>query len=274
MKVPLIIYHDPCWDGCIAAGVVADAFDNRVIYHAARHDQPLPPTVLGEHVIIVDFSYPRKDMEYLIEVTSKLLVLDHHKSSEEALADLPQSDDVQIIFDKTMSGAGLAWEHFNKNKHNIRMPDVVKYVQDRDLWKFDYEEETRDYYNFLETHEQHPYVYRRLLHFSTTSALETGHRIGKYKKKLIERLILEGVGKNNVFYVNCPKPLFSELAALLTPDYSVVCGYYKRRDGLWEYSLRSTKVDVSEVAKNYGGGGHIQSAGFTQWTPLTEELHV
>lgn len=30
----------------------------------------------------------------------------------------------------------------------------------------------------------------------------------------------------------------------------------------WRYSLRSTKVDCSKVAMQYGGGGHKGAAGF------------
>jgi nanoRNase/pAp phosphatase (c-di-AMP/oligoRNAs hydrolase) len=40
--------------------------------------------------------------------------------------------------------------------------------------------------------------------------------------------------------------------------------YYVDKDGMYNFSLRSSEdgIDVSEIAKVYGGGGHKHAAGF------------
>jgi len=48
-------------------------------------------------------------------------------------------------------------------------------------------------------------------------------------------------------------------------------GWFQRCDGMFQYSLRSRgEVDVSEVAKRFGGGGHVKAAGFVSAKPPWE----
>jgi hypothetical protein len=54
----LCVYHHPCADGHTAAWAVWRRFGSAVKFHPGVHGQP-PPDVTGEHVVIVDFSYPR-----------------------------------------------------------------------------------------------------------------------------------------------------------------------------------------------------------------------
>lgn len=43
-------------------------------------------------------------------------------------------------------------------------------------------------------------------------------------------------------------------------DYELFVGF-SFNGKLWNYSLRSNKVDCSEIAKKFGGGGHKGAAG-------------
>ncbi|HEY6554426.1 MAG TPA: phosphohydrolase, partial [Vicinamibacteria bacterium] len=48
-----------------------------------------------------------------------------------------------------------------------------------------------------------------------------------------------------------------------------VVGWWRRADGLFQYSLRSRgEFDVSAVAMGYGGGGHRNAAGFQLKVPI------
>ena len=47
--------------------------------------------------------------------------------------------------------------------------------------------------------------------------------------------------------------------SLVTVEVAILCAEYD--DGI-KVSLRSKSVDISEVAKSFGGGGHINAAGF------------
>lgn len=64
----------------------------------------------------------------------------------------------------------------------------------------------------------------------------------------------------NLPYMNCSDYLTRLLAEKSTP---FVAGYFRRADGQWQFSLRSTAdFDCSAVAKVFGGGGHAQASGF------------
>ncbi len=60
--------------------------------------------------------------------------------------------------------------------------------------------------------------------------------------------------------------LFSEIGHELCKRYSespFAASYFIRKDGKIQYSLRSIgNFDVSAVAKEHGGGGHKNAAGF------------
>lgn len=157
---PLCIYHGGCADGFTAAWAVRKFFEgiDGCDFHPGVYQDP-PPDVSGRDVILVDFSYKR---DVLIEMRRKarsVLVLDHHKSAAEDLAegngfidignfakpfgwdhyqhqveqDLAAGcDDIYTLFDMDRSGAGLAWDFFLAR---VR-PALVDYVEDRDLWRF------------------------------------------------------------------------------------------------------------------------------------------
>ena len=58
----------------------------------------------------------------------------------------------------------------------------------------------------------------------------------------------------------------SEIGAKLSPDCDIaLIWYYDHNDRIIKVSLRSfhEHVDVSEVSKKFGGGGHKKAGGFT-----------
>ncbi len=153
---PLCIFHDHCVDGHCSAWVVHHALGDAVDFRAASYGDP-PPDVAGRDVVIVDFSYKRDVLEGMAREARSVLVLDHHRSAQEDLADLMHLDGrdtwgewlivaqsqphlLGTIFDMKRSGAGLTWDFFNPgkrgwNRHSAR-PWFVNLVEDRDLWRF------------------------------------------------------------------------------------------------------------------------------------------
>ncbi len=83
----LCVHHHPCSDGLTAAWAVWRRFGDSVKFHPGVHGQP-PPDVTGEHVVIVDFSYP-KECYLRCARPRRQLVLDHHLTAQKDLADFP-----------------------------------------------------------------------------------------------------------------------------------------------------------------------------------------
>ncbi len=69
--------------------------------------------------------------------------------------------------------------------------------------------------------------------------------------------------------------LFSDIAGELAKDRPFGACYFDRSDGKRQWSLRSRDggVDVSEIAKRHGGGGHRNASGFEEDVqPVISEL--
>lgn len=162
---PLVIFHGPgCMDGAAAALAAYLKFGEDAEYRPAQYGDPAPTDeeVRGRDVYVLDFSYPRAELERMERVIeqwtehdalsdNRLRVIDHHKTAQADLAGLPF-----CTFDMSKSGAVLAWEHFAKpvgdcaccesaEAHEewfkstgmrVHVPELFAYVQDRDLWQW------------------------------------------------------------------------------------------------------------------------------------------
>ncbi len=97
--------------------------------------------------------------------------------------------------------------------------------------------------------------------------VDAGSAILRYQARLVDSLCeaaremdLDG---HKVMAANTAC-LFSEVAGKLAEGRPFGAAYFTRSDGKTQWSLRSRDggVDVSEVAKKRGGGGHRNAAGF------------
>jgi oligoribonuclease NrnB/cAMP/cGMP phosphodiesterase (DHH superfamily) len=134
--MPLCIYHGNCADGFTAAWVVNKWYGEGHIdrepmeFHPGVYQEP-PPDVAGRDVIMVDFSYKRPVLEEMAKKANSILILDHHKTAQEDLAE--PIEGVVVEFDLERSGAMMAWNHYFPGK---LAPRLIEHVQDRDLWRF------------------------------------------------------------------------------------------------------------------------------------------
>lgn len=215
----------------------------------------LPDTI--EQLVIVDFSYKRAICEELAQ-KYQLLILDHHKTAAEELKELPYA-----IFDQSMSGAALTWLHFHGAKP---MPNILHYVQDYDLWRFElpYSEEVN---LFISTLPRDFYKWQK---FTTDQGIDAGCAIKAFRDAQIARarknVWMENVAGYLVPITNASENI-SELGNQMChwfPECAFLVSYCDRPDGVRSYSLRSVgEFDVSEIARQFGGGGHRNAAGFT-----------
>lgn len=261
----LVIYHGDCYDGFTAAWVASRAMPGCEL-HAGKYGEP-PPDVRGRRVFIVDFSYPRDVMIRMEREALSLLVLDHHKTAEEACRGL-----YFCIFDMDRSGAGMGWDHWFPGKPR---PWLVDRVEDRDLWRFRFDD-TKQIHALVAATPMTLDNWYALDALTIDDARERGSAILGYIDTSISKAVQEsrvirwgeGVGDPglcvaalNVTYQNASETADVMLKRHPEADFSM--SYFQRRDGRWQYSLRSrTNFDVSAVAKQFGGGGHAQAAGF------------
>ena len=258
-SVNCVIYHANCTDGFGAAYSAWKLLGNRTEYYACKHGTP-PPDVKGKNVVILDFSFDNTTTKQMIEDSNSLLVIDHHKSAMVELHDISNTH-----FDMTKSGAMLAWEWFHPGKEP---PKFIKYIQDRDLWKWelDYSKE------FSAAFDMVPFEFEEFEKFEDDSvfddAVKRGSYILAYSKTVIKKVCEKAVQRRfkgmKVMVVNSSHWM-SEIGARLAPDCDfAVIWYYDHEDRINKISLRAfhDAVDVSEIAKKFGGGGHKKAGGF------------
>jgi len=275
MKKTLVIYHGNCIDGFVAAWACWKQFGDGAEYFAAQYgsaDAPVElPDVSGRDVVMVDFCTGRGQLLELKAKANSLLVLDHHKTAEAACAGLSF-----CVFDMEQSGAGLAFRHFFPAEPE---PWWVSYAEDRDLWRFKLPR-SREVNAFLSAIPMESFA----LWYSEVVFLEAGSAAGRGKGVLsyVDRYVAEMsrqarrtffAGHKEIPIVNAPYINTSELVGALAEGAAFAVGWFQRGDGQFQYSLRSRGpdgVDVSEIAKGFGGGGHRNAAGFASRLPVHE----
>lgn len=290
MTSALCIYHGNCADGFGAAWVVRKYFgSDEVDFHAGFYGAE-PPDVAGRDVIMVDFSYKRPVLDSMIQKAKSLLILDHHKTAEEDLAGIQapfgpgwirhQQNVYQdlcegvaglpyALFDMNRSGAGLAWDFFFPDQ---KRPALIDTIEDRDLWRFSLPFTREVQANVF----SYPYDFKTwdfLMalgndHMGIQHMAEQGGAIERKHHKDIAELVEASkrrmmLGGYDVPVANLPYTLSSDAGHLMTKDEPFAACYMDTPRGRI-FSLRSTDagVDVSEIARRYGGGGHRNAAGF------------
>ena len=265
----LCIYHKNCLDGYCSAFIV-NKFHHHYrdlveFYPASYNDKDLPD-VEDKEVFIVDFSYKR---DILIELASKaksIVVLDHHKTAEADLRDLNLSN-VLVIFDMNRSGAMITWDYFYPD---IEAPKLINHVQDHDLWQFKLEgtkEIICALFSYPFDFDAWDYMSRNLnqLYIEGCALLRDKMKDCGALCKHPQYLTIAGY---KIPAVNCSAKYSSDIGNILSLDAPFAATYYIDKDFQVMFSLRSNKkcynyIDVSEIAKQYNGGGHECAGGFT-----------
>lgn len=259
-SVDFVIYHADCSDGFCAAWAAWKLLGDRAEYYAARYGEE-PPDVKGKNVVVLDFSYDNATTKRIIKEARSFLVIDHHKSAIIELHDISCTH-----FDMTHSGAMLAWKFFHPSKE---APRLVKFIEDRDLWKWEipYSRE------FSAAFDMVKFDFEQFDLFLDDSAVddaqERGAYILAYSKTVISKIAKHAASRKidgkDVLVVNSPHWM-SEIGSALSPkcEFAVIW-YHDHNARQIKVSLRAhhDDSDVSVIAKKYGGGGHRKSAGFT-----------
>jgi hypothetical protein len=286
---PLCIFHGNCADGFGAAWAVRQYFgEANVDFHAGLHGNP-PPDTRGRTVVIVDFCYKRPVLDDMAKTANSVLVLDHHKTAQDDLSDISGPDGWEpwvnssksdnpdgklgAVFDMDRSGAGLTWDFFFPE---TARPKLLDHIEDRDLWQFKLDG-TREIQAALFSY---PYDFGIWDKFMLLDDLDELHAEGitierKHFRDIGEllgvcqrRLTIAG---HDVPVANLPYTLTNDATHKMAEGEPFAACYYDKEQGR-VFSLRSTEdgLDVSEIARSYGGGGHKHAAGFQ--VPRDHEL--
>jgi oligoribonuclease NrnB/cAMP/cGMP phosphodiesterase (DHH superfamily) len=257
-----ILYHANCYDGFGAAWAAWKKFGAKALYQSVQYGEDPPAFSEPRAIYLLDFIFPREVIEELRSKGNRVVVIDHHKSAMNALDGLPDT-----VFDMEKAASVLAWEHFFPD---AEVPELLQYVQDYDLWKFDLPL-SKEVSIALTTYPMEFSVWDGL---DTDALARDGRPLLRLQHEMVQQMCdqatLVRFDAYEVPVVNV-SAFSSEVGEELLKRFQQApfsVSYHDRADGQRHWSLRSRPdFDVSVLAKKYGGGGHRQAAGFE--TPLT-----
>lgn len=266
MKKPICIYHGNCADGFGAAWVFKRWADREHDFHAGVYQNP-PPDVEGRDVYLVDFSYKRAVVEEICEKATRVVLIDHHKTAIEDLKPLIDSRRIEALVNLEKSGATLAWEWFHGH-HDRDMPQLLRHIEDRDLWRFALPW-TREIQANVFSYPYEFAVWDELMERPVEELIAEGKAIERKHFKDIRELLgvvtrQMKIGGHIVPIANLPYTLTSDAGHILCGPGAPFAGCYWDTPEGRVFSLRSNDngLDVSAIAKQYGGGGHRNASGF------------
>lgn len=286
-KADVCVYHMPCDDGFASAWIARKKWPD-IKLAPTNYGLPFPEKdidgqslgVEDKNVLIADFSYKPEVLAEIGRRAASVRVLDHHKTAEADLRDYVggslsalrnfNGGGVQAYFDMNHSGAALTWQFCFPDEP---MPLMIQCIEDRDLWRFALPY-SRAFSLFLRSH---PYDLSVWTGIAETMAalpqdvLDEAMAIERFYDRQIADVVptatLKSIGKwKGIPVAHAPYAFASDLAHQLlkkhpdAPFAAVVVDAYGART--WSLRSEDSRQDVSEVAKQFGGGGHRNAAGF------------
>lgn len=287
----IVIYHANCMDGFGSAWAFHKLAEHKftdVQYIPCSYGTVPDVDYTGKLVYILDFSFSRDVLLKIKETAQTILVLDHHKTAQEALESWPSEEHPGIVieFDMKRSGAGMTWDALCKyivgGEINVEpRPPLINYIEDRDLWKF----------QLPQSKEINAVIAAEAFDFPDWSALNIDLQTNIHNVVAIGCALLKQHTKHVESICKCarecsisttihgliePEKVHHGLVANAPPQFASDVGhqlaqqsgtfgatYYTDEKGDTKWSLRSVgDYDVSAIAKEYGGGGHKNAAGF------------
>lgn len=287
----IVFYHDRCSDGRVAAALVRGWILTKtpqatVELVPCSYGTPTALPVdaqncLGLEIWVVDFSFPLREMAQLLSAGRKLHFYDHHRGSvqlHEQLSAMARIDDRLIynghVSDNEACGAMLVWQDLYGEE--AVTPTFIELVDDRDRWAKRFAETDAFAAGLRVLDIDFDVLHEMILEDQTDQILAVGSKVVEFERSQFERLHAASRSiKIDPLYsdleiplARCPKRMSSDFLAWVQTEVSTgspyVASYYERPDGRFEVSLRTQRddLDLSALAKQYGGGGHRKAAGF------------
>ena len=292
----LVFYHSRDLDGVASAAVIRHLRQayNEVELIGFDYGQAFPweriavlPT--DATVVMVDVSLPMVEMTKLqAGLLGRFLWIDHHKSAIEAAGQVPFAG-----LQRVGTGAcALAWEFFNTDQFKP-MPEAIKRLSEYDVWQDGNKVRWNEFvipFQFglrsaVGVYDPEKFVWWGELlsgdYILSETALDgytnDGRAILRYQRQqnaeIMKRcgfrctLVVPAEAPRGYAAIACNSPFCnSQLFDGVYDEslYDLMLSYYLGKDGRYTVSLYTTKesVDVSAIAKAFGGGGHAKAAGF------------
>jgi len=267
-----ICFHHNDPDGRASGAIIKYALGDDVTLIESDYDgAPIPWDLVeqAEQVIVTDFSFPVDDMKHLAE-GRELVWIDHHKSAmlefEGIAANWPGIRDI------SEAACVLTWKYFFPERP---VPRAIALIGDRDVWRWA-EKDTGPFGESLYNQDHHANnaaFWKPLLEDDQAvlaEMIEEGVRLREITLRDIDHLMAARSFEVRFdgYHTLAVNTRGSGDIGNYGRDrgYEIVYTYVDEMQvgGLTTVvTLFSNKIDVSVIARRYGGGGHAGAAGFS-----------
>lgn len=267
----LVIYHRVDWDGYTAAAVALRAFPNANLL-GWNYGDSLPDTRDYDRVILVDLTISYKgDYAWMHENADKLIWCDHHVAAIKSV-NRPDIPGIRCEDDNDNIGAALlTWKTFFPF---CEIPEHVKLVATYDIFRKDNKyasfDDAWNYMMFLDHVKMSVNNASRLI---SDRLMSMRMKIGgicewfrpfvevyRFKKHAVE-FSYQGVEAYKLYYSGCrPAVLIKEHLK----HNCIIFNITGKVGDKYKVSIRVSEhcaLNASDIAKQYGGGGHPKAAG-------------
>lgn len=285
-----VFFHDNDLDGRASGAILKKSLQElmklSVILHPYNYGDPFPYNEISSKDVLYFADVVVTPYSEMVDIYKKYdtTIIDHHQSFINFIS---YRSDIQIfkgiqVSDKR-SACELTWNYLFPND---KTPLPIKLLSSYDTW----DNTDQDFWNTvvlpfqygMKVIETSPIInwlfWEQLLSFTpeqeenfVAETAKNGQIILKYQETTNKKIV-----STNSFETN-----FNELRTiccnsnLKTSDlynsvwdekkYDIMLTFDINKNGLYSVSLYTTKehLDVSAIAKKYGGGGHKKAAGFS-----------
>lgn len=283
-EVDLVLYHGGCCDGFGGAfGIWSSSMNDELeVYgcnYAAKEEElsKIIEMCKNKNIIMIDFTFKASTLKKIDAVASRFAILDHHVTALNEINEAGLAK--RSVLDMEHSGCWLGW-YYAHHDGDPPMPEFMEYIQDRDLWKWELENTEAFTASFFGTVEFDLDEWLKLHDEDLVKQhISDGKVIVKHNSLEINNLANHAIDLQwngyNIKVINSTSHI-SKLGNQLAKecDFALLWLYDSKRRCI-KVSLRSdsegNNVNVSNIAKDFGGGGHPNAAGFT-WRKTIDEL--
>jgi oligoribonuclease NrnB/cAMP/cGMP phosphodiesterase (DHH superfamily) len=254
-------FHHTDGDGLCSGAIVKKFYGDKYEYIKYDYkDFPYDSIEKDEEIILVDCSC---DFYKLLEITNNITWIDHHLSVIKEYEHLK----LQGLRVDGTAACELCWRYFYPS---IKTPYAVELLGDYDVWKFAHGEATNYFQTafYLNDHSLNSKIWDEWLNpgYFPMEELEQGKIALQYRNNYYKGLIksLSFFAEFEGYKAICCNAgsVSSQLFDSVKEEYDIMIPF--SWDGeQWKCSVYTTKdIDVSKIARKYGGNGHLQAAGF------------
>ena len=236
-----------------------------------------------DEIILIDITFPFDILQELGTKT-KLTVIDHHVSFKKQVDNhLQIGHDVvtdnlkyitfEYIYDEKLSACELGFKHYFGY-----VPPIIELVGKYDTWRANGTSEWETvvlpmkYYLYGKVNKPDDvknYWFDKYSGDTVDNMLEIGKSIMEYERKMDESKTNSYAFEREAYGLRalCINTNFMSSETMITKfdssKHDIMIGFAYNGNN-WGVSLRSIgdKVDVSQIARERGGGGHLQSSRF------------